>query len=250
MKEVLVRTKPKDSFTLVVSDSSANIQTTFNHPLYLQANCNYELAIVNLETYYSFANIQAGDNNSSKWSLNGGKTWTIIHVPTGCYELMAINAEIIRRRGNSDTIILPNVNTLQCILTMVRAKCKVSVDVPNSLASVLGFKRSIYGVVRNASENLVNIMSVNSILVHCNIIHSSYMRGTQYPVAYNFFPNAAPGQKILEAPHNNLPPSNSRRHFNFVADGSTRKALGFAWRGIDYMFSSSWTLAVSMYSIK
>ena len=43
MKEVLVRTKPKDSFTLVVSDNSANIQATFNPPLYLQANRNYEL---------------------------------------------------------------------------------------------------------------------------------------------------------------------------------------------------------------
>ena len=28
------------------------------------------------------------------------------------------------------------------------------------------------------------------------------MRGTQSPVAYNFFPNDAHGQKILEAPHN------------------------------------------------
>ena len=28
------------------------------------------------------------------------------------------------------------------------------------------------------------------------------MRGVQAPVAYNFFPNAASGQKILEAPHN------------------------------------------------
>ena len=45
-------------------------------------------------------------------------------------------------------------------------------------------------------------MSVNSILVHCNIIHSSYMRGQQAPVVYNFFPNAAPGQEILEAPPN------------------------------------------------
>ena len=45
-------------------------------------------------------------------------------------------------------------------------------------------------------------MSVNSILVHCNIIHSSYMRGQQAPVVYNFFPNVAPGQKILEAPNN------------------------------------------------
>ena len=43
---------------------------------------------------------------------------------------------------------------------------------------------------------------MSAILVHCNIIHSSYMRGTQAPVAYNFFPNADLGQKILEAPHN------------------------------------------------
>ena len=43
MKEVPVRTKPKESFTLVVLDSSVNIQTTFNPPL--QANGNYELAM-------------------------------------------------------------------------------------------------------------------------------------------------------------------------------------------------------------
>ena len=201
MKEVLMRIKPKYSFPLV-SDSSANIQTTFNPPLYLQANRFYELAMVNLETYYSFANIREGDNNSFKWCVDNGKTWTILHVPAGYYELKTINAEIICIRGNSDITILPNVNTLQCILTVVGAKCKVSFDVPNSLASVLGFKRGLYGLGRHASENLVNIMSVNSILVHCNIIHSSYMRGAQAPVACNFFPNTDPGQKILEVPHN------------------------------------------------
>ena len=104
------------------------------------------------------------------------------------------SVEIICIRGNSDHPILPNVNTLQCIMTAVGANCKVSFDGTNSLASVLGFKRSIYGAGRHAS--------VNSILVHCNIIHSSYMRGPQAPVAYNFFPNAAPGQKVLGAPHN------------------------------------------------
>ena len=124
-------------------------------------------------------------------------------MTTGCYELKAINADSIRIRGNSDITIFPNVNTLQCILTVLGTKCKVSVDVSNSLASLLGFKQStVNGVGRHASENLVNIMSVNSILVHCNISHSSYMRGTQAPVAYNFFSNAPPGQKILEAPHN------------------------------------------------
>ena len=166
MNEVLVRTKPKDSFTLVVSDSSSNIQTTFNPPLCLQANRNYELAMVNLETYYSFANIFEKVITICS-SVGGGKTWTILHVPTGCYELKAINVEIIRIRGIIDITILPNVNTLQCILTVVGTKCKVIFNVPNSLASVLGFQQStVYGVGRHASENLVNIMSVNSILEH------------------------------------------------------------------------------------
>ena len=85
---------------------------------------------------------------------------------------------------------------------MVGAKCKVSFDVPNSLDSVLGFKQDIvYGVGRHVSEKLVNIMSVNSILVHCNIINRSYIRGTQASVVYNFLPIAAPGQHILEVPH-------------------------------------------------
>ena len=202
MKEVLVRTEPKDSFTIVVSDNSAKIQTTFGPPLNLQANRDYKLAMVNLGTYYSFANIRKG-NNSFKWSIDEGKTWTLLHIPTGCYELKAINAEITRIRGNSDVTILPNVYTLQCIFTVVGANGKVSFDTSNSLATVLGFKQDIvYDVGRHASEKLVNIMSVNSILVHCNIIHSSYMRGQQAPVVYNFYPNAAPGQKILEAPHN------------------------------------------------
>ena len=58
--------------------------------------------MVNLETYNSFANIREGNKNSFEWSVDGGKTWTILHVPTGCYELKAINAEIIRIRGNSN----------------------------------------------------------------------------------------------------------------------------------------------------
>ena len=129
-------------------------------------------------------------------------TRALLHIPTGCYELKAINAEITRIRGNSDITILPNVNTLQCILTVVGAKCKVSFDVPNSLANILGFKRDIvYGVGRHTSKR-INITSLTSILLHCNIIHSSYMRSTQAPVVCNFFPNAAPGQKILETPHN------------------------------------------------
>ena len=127
--------------------------------------------MVNLETYYSFTNIRIDGNNSFKWNVDGGKNCTILHVPTGCYELKAINVEIIRIRGNSDITIIPNINTLQCILTVVGAKCKFRFDVPNSLASVLGFKRGIYGVGRDATENLVNI---ECKLHSCTLQHYSF----------------------------------------------------------------------------
>ena len=54
--------------------------------------------MANLVTCYSFANFREV-NNSFKWSADDSKTLTILHVPTGCYELKAINAEIIRIRG-------------------------------------------------------------------------------------------------------------------------------------------------------
>ena len=94
---VVVRTMAKDSSTIVVSGGSANVQTIITPPLSLKNGRDYELAMVNLETYYSLANIRT-DNKSLKWSGDSGTTWTLLHILTGCYELKAINAEIIRMR--------------------------------------------------------------------------------------------------------------------------------------------------------
>ena len=120
--------------------------------------------------------------------------------------------------------ILPNVNTLQCILNVVGAKLKVCFDVPNSLASVLGFNRSTYDVGRHASEQIVNIMSINSILVLSTI-------SSQMPL----WSEDTRSTKQFKSPGNCI------RHFNTVsvANGPTRKAAGSSWRGIDYTFSSS-----------
>ena len=80
-----------------------------------------------------------------------------------------------------ETVTLQFFQMLQCILTVAGARCKISFDIQNSLASVLGFERSIYGVGRHASENLVNIMGVNSILGHCNIFHTCVIHKLQLP---------------------------------------------------------------------
>ena len=59
---VVVRTLAKDSSTIVVSGGSAGVQTVFTPPLYLKNGGDYELAMVDLETYYSFANIRTNNN--------------------------------------------------------------------------------------------------------------------------------------------------------------------------------------------
>ena len=49
------------------------------------------------------------------------------------------------------------------------------------------------------SENVVNILSINSILVNIDIISGSYVNGTTKNTIYSFFPKVSPGYKIIPA---------------------------------------------------
>ena len=97
-------------------------------------------------------------------------------------------------------IISANKNTLKCILTVQDESTYVDFDIKNSLRTVLGFDAKIYKRGRYESENLVNILSVNSILVHCDVIGASRVNGVEAPVIYNFFPDVSPGEKIVSQP--------------------------------------------------
>ena len=79
-------------------------------------------------------------------------------------------------------------------------KCRVDFDVDGSLCKVLGFNKKIYKAGRYESENLVNILSVNSILVHCDVIEASRLNGIEAPLIYIFFPDVVPVDKIVSTP--------------------------------------------------
>ena len=59
---------------------------------------------------------------------------------------------------------------------------QINFTVESSLRIVLGFDIKIYKHGRYGIENLVDITSVNSILVHCNIIDASRVNGIETPV--------------------------------------------------------------------
>ena len=192
--------EPKESYNLIVTGNSSTIETRYDPPIYLQKGRSYELALINLETYYSFPNID-GDNNTFRYSADKGVNWKTVTIPIGCYEIYAINTAIESQIPNNAVTVKPNKNTLQSIMT-IATNYLVDFTGPNCLGPVLGFKPQVYKEGVTNSQNIVDILRVNSILVNTNIITGSYLKGKQAPVIFDFFPYVRPGDKIVVAPKN------------------------------------------------
>ena len=90
---------------------------------------------------------------------------------------------------------------------IIKNNCEVDFRRYNSINSLLGFDGKLYISGINESENMVNILTINSILVivvNIDIISGSYANGSTKLTIYSFFPNVSPGYKIIENPHNLL----------------------------------------------
>ena len=87
------------------------------------------------------------------------------------------------------------------MLRITKESVIVDFNIENSIRSVLGFEGKKYkGKKRYESENKVDILNVNSIFVHCDVINPSRVNGIPAPIIYSFFPNATPGDKIVSQP--------------------------------------------------
>ena len=87
---------------------------------------------------------------------------------------------------------------------IINNNCEVDFRRYNFINSLLGFDSKLYTSGFNESENMVNILTINSILVNIDIISGSYLNGSTQPTIYSFFPDVSPGYKIIENPHNLL----------------------------------------------
>ena len=210
LEKIVKNTAHKTSFQIILSSNKTNFNTRFNPKLELDEEKVYEIALVNLETYYSFPNIDE-TNNQFVYSPDNGNSWVKIKIPEGSYELDDINNAIqheMEKRGHYDEInedyyinISPNTNTLKSILILEKGY-QVDFDHQNSLAKVLGFTGTKYMEGFHESENVVDILRINSILVNVDIISGNYVNGTTKSTLYSFFPDVSPGYKIIESPVN------------------------------------------------
>ena len=114
----------------------------------------------------------------------------------------------MEKRGHYDEInneyyikISANSNTLKSVL-IIESGYQVDFNQQNSLSKVLGFTGTKYIEGFHKSENVVNILTINSILVNIDIIGGSYVNGKLKNTIYSFFPTVSPGYKIIESPVN------------------------------------------------
>jgi hypothetical protein len=199
--------------TFILSGNSSDFTTYYPAAILLNPKKKYEAALLSIDLYNSFPNITE-ENNKFKYSADGGITWKVITLNTGSYELSAINDEIQRlmiinddydKETNTFYInISANISTLKSVIGITNEKYKIDFSVTNSIGSTLGFEPIIIQHGYNESQEIVNIMKINSILVNVDFISGSYVKGSQYPVIYSFFPNVSPGRKIIERPNPSL----------------------------------------------
>ena len=62
LKQIVNNTEPKRSFSILVSDNKTRFKTWFKPPIQLAKKKDYEIALINLETYYSLPNIDKSNN--------------------------------------------------------------------------------------------------------------------------------------------------------------------------------------------
>ena len=123
LERIVKNTEPKSSFFILINDGSTHIKTRFNPLIQLDKTKKYEMALVSLEPYHSFPNIDESNNNFT-YSPDG-QLWYTILIPEGSYEIRDINAYVHRNmkinghydfdNGESYITITVNNNTLKSI---------------------------------------------------------------------------------------------------------------------------------------
>ena len=197
LKQIVSNTEPKKSFSIVVRDNKTRFKTWFKPPIPPDKKKDYEIALINLETYYSPPNTD-NSNNCFTYSPNLDPLWFDI-IPEGSYHVDEFIQREMRKNGHYDKAndkdyieISANTNTLKSEM-ILKNNNEVDFRQDNSINSLLGFHSKCYTLGFHESDNMVNILTINSIQVNIDIISGSYVNGSTQPTIYSFFPDVSPG---------------------------------------------------------
>ena len=189
------------SWMLTFSSNSSVLNTDYFPPIELNdRNASYVIGLVDFQTYNSIPNV---DETNNKFYF--GHDEQVIVIPEGAYEIEDLEHYISKQLKAVDPGIVfklvPNVNTLKCEL-----KCTMPINFgpDDSIGRLLGFGKDeiLQPDKTHQSDKSVNIMSVNTIQIVCNIVSGGYINNEPNHTIFHFSPNLPPGYKIVIHPSN------------------------------------------------
>jgi len=186
LKDIAHNTSRHHDFSILLTSNTNDFTTSIYTPI--QLNDDWQVGLINFSVYNNIQNITA-KNNIFKYSVDNGATWTTITLTPGSYEIDIINSEINRLmtlNGDTGITISANTITLGSVVDIKFATTRVDFTVANSLAPFLGFNAVILTSGYNVSPNPVDIITINQILVNCDIIGNSYLNNSPFPATYSF----------------------------------------------------------------
>ena len=82
LKQIVNNTEPKKFFSIVVKDNKTRFKTWFKPPIQLDKKKDYEMSLINLETYCSDRS-----NNCFTYSPGANAPWDNIIIPECSYHV-------------------------------------------------------------------------------------------------------------------------------------------------------------------
>ena len=148
--------------------------------------------------------------SNNEFHYHNGTIWKAIKLGVGSYEIEGIHAAIVRlMQANKDYDTVNNIpyitigankNRLTSTIDIATGY-QVDIGGVNTLGSLLGFNNKvILAAGYHESPNPVNIITVNSIIVNCDVVKGSYINGVKSNHIYSFPVNVSPGFRMVSHP--------------------------------------------------
>ena len=203
-----------ESVTLSLTGNTTVLSTNYFPSLNVYEDS--EIALLCLQSYNSFPNINSTNNMLEIEVIPGVnnvyhyKKSFELKLEEGCYEIEDINNVIakklfqINKRFNTGIIFDISIDPVD-FRSYIKCNGILKFNILNSIASVLGFeKREYYNPEYETyrSEKAVNLNTINSIKVMCNIAQGSFNNHLQSHSIYEFFPSGRTGTKVIQSPTN------------------------------------------------
>lgn len=217
--------------TFTLKGRSSNLSANFYPPIDLDPGYSYSLSLIGFHTFNSIPNIEAHSNNKFYFKNPEDLPYNTILIPTGSYEVRDIAKYLQRALNNPDGFTLkPNNNTLKCEIESVY---DIDFRPSDSIGRRLGFTGELPAGSPYQSDSPVNIISVSTIRIECNIITGSYYNDVSSHTLYEFAPTADPGFQINIEPHSpiHLPLGNLRYIDNISLNIVDQNSIPVNFRG-------------------